>query len=145
MKLDSLRKVIREEVKTAIREELQDMLTEAVKIASAPSTEKNDGYKPVVEKDLKRTWSKGPLNPAVGGIESMLEQTAASMTQADYRNVINADSSAVSAPNMASSMASSMGMTGPAPGLDLSKLDFLGKAKSILDAANKKDVERRPV
>ena len=93
MKLDSLRKVIREEVKTAIREELQDMLTEAVKIASAPSTEKNDGYKPVVEKDLKRTWSKGPLNPAVSGIESMLEQTAASMTQADYKNVINADSS----------------------------------------------------
>lgn len=145
MKLDSLRKVIREEVKTAIREELQDMLTEAVKIASAPSTEKNDGYKPVVEKDLKRTWSKGPLNPAVSGIESMLEQTAASMTQADYKNVINADSSAVSAPNMASSVASNMGMTGPAPGLDLSKLDFLGKAKSILDAANKKDVERRPV
>ena len=38
MKLDTLRKVIREEVKAAIKEELQDMLTEAVKVASEPTS-----------------------------------------------------------------------------------------------------------
>ena len=36
MKLEQLRKIIREEVKSAIKEELQDMLNEAVKAASTP-------------------------------------------------------------------------------------------------------------
>jgi hypothetical protein len=43
-------------------------------------------------------------------------------------------------------MASQMGMsepTGPMPGLDLSQLGFLNKAKAVLDAANKKDKERK--
>jgi hypothetical protein len=31
---------------------------------------------------------------------------------------------------------------GPMPGIDISKLDFVGKAKSILDASNKKDKNR---
>jgi hypothetical protein len=35
-----------------------------------------------------------------------------------------------------------MGMSGNQPGIDISKLDFVGKAKSILDAANKKDKAR---
>ena len=64
MKLDTLRKVIREEVKAAIKEELQDMLTEAVKVASTPTStnvQKSNDYKPVVQKDLKRTWSSGCL------------------------------------------------------------------------------------
>lgn len=38
MNLDSLRKLIREEVRTAIKEELKDILTEAVVIASTPET-----------------------------------------------------------------------------------------------------------
>ena len=40
MKLDKLRQIIREEVRAAVKEELQDMLTEAVKIASTPETKK---------------------------------------------------------------------------------------------------------
>ena len=36
MKLDQLRKVIREEVKTAIKEELQEIMNEAVRAASEP-------------------------------------------------------------------------------------------------------------
>ena len=36
MKLDQLRKIIREEVRSAVKEELQDVMNEAVKAASAP-------------------------------------------------------------------------------------------------------------
>jgi len=38
-----------------------------------------------------------------------------------------------------------MGMTenaGPMPGIDISKLDFVGKAKQVLDASNKKDKQK---
>ena len=37
MKLDQLRKIIREEVRAAFKEELSEVLTEAVKIASEPN------------------------------------------------------------------------------------------------------------
>jgi len=37
MKLELLRKVIREEVKAAMKEELQEIMNEAVKVASKPS------------------------------------------------------------------------------------------------------------
>ena len=37
MKLDQLRKIIREEVRAAVKEELQDVINEAVKIASTPT------------------------------------------------------------------------------------------------------------
>ena len=40
MKLEQLRKVIREEVKTAMREELQEILNEAVRVASEPTGKK---------------------------------------------------------------------------------------------------------
>ena len=75
MKLDTLRKVIREEVKAAIKEELQDMLTEAVKVASTPTTtnvQKSNDYKPVVQKDLKRTWSSGKINSGTVPLELSL-------------------------------------------------------------------------
>jgi hypothetical protein len=42
-------------------------------------------------------------------------------------------------------MAGNMGMTesaGPMPGLDISKLDFVKKAKSVLDASHQKDKAR---
>ena len=58
MKLDQLRKVIREEVRAAIKEELQEVLTEAVKIASAPQQQfqKASAYEPIVV-DAPNRWS----------------------------------------------------------------------------------------
>jgi hypothetical protein len=42
-------------------------------------------------------------------------------------------------PNMATSMANQMNMNaGRQPGLDISNLDFVTKAKAVLDASNKK-------
>ena len=149
MKLDTLRKVIREEVKAAIKEELQDMLTEAVKIASTPAStnvQKSNDYKPVVQKDLKKTWSTGKISKGTIPLEEMLNQTAGEMTNEDYKHITNSGSNPTSPAT--STLANQMGLTensGPMPGIDISKLDFVSKAKSVLDASYKKDKNRVPV
>lgn len=141
MKVDVLRKLIREEVRAAIKEELSEVLTEAVKIASAPvKEEKANDFKPVTQKDIKRTWSTGKMNSGTVPLEEMLQQTAQSMTSDDAKHIAGAGE--VSKPNFASSMASKMGMTqnsGPMPGIDISQLDFVKKAKAVLDLSNEKD------
>jgi len=143
MKLDQLRKIIREEVRAAVKEELQEMLTEAVKIASEPSTpkvQKFNEYKPITQKDISRTWSTGKLNTGTVPLEEMLQQTAANMSRNDYNDIIGAKP-----PSTAASMATQMGMTesaGPMPGLDISNLDFVNKAKAVLDKSYEKDKSR---
>ena len=143
MKLDTLRKVIREEVKAAIKEELQDMLNEAVKVASAPSTsnvQNTNQYKPVVQKDLSKTWSTGKINTGTIPLEEMLNQTQREMTGEDYKQITGATSPSVNT-STSNMMANQMGLTensGPMPGIDISKLDFVKKAKDIYDLANKK-------
>ena len=126
MKLDILRKIIREEVKGAIKEELQEVLTEAVKVASTPK----QASKPVVD------FNK----PKNGNLAEMINMTKESMTANDYKTIISADSSMVSGlPNTASTMATQMSMNagGAVPGLDISQLDFVKKAKDVLDASEK--------
>ena len=143
MKLDTLRKVIREEVKAAIKEELQDMLNEAVKVASAPSTsnvQNTNQYKPVVQKDLSKTWSTGEINTGTIPLEEMLNQTQREMTGEDYKQITGATGPSVNT-STSNMMANQMGLTensGPMPGIDISKLDFVKKAKGIYDLANKK-------
>ena len=142
MKLDQLRKIIREEVRSAVKDELQEMLNEAVKAANTPASQ---DYKAVKQKDLKRTWSTGKMNPGTVPLEEMLSMTKQEMTGDDYKNVVNADSSMVKKPNFASNVATSMGLTensGPMPGIDISKLDFVGKAKAIYDKSLEKDKNR---
>jgi len=155
MKLDQLRKIIREEVRAAVKEELQDILNEAVKAASTPS----NGMQ-AVPKGQEKKWSVGKSatldemltnqKPKATNIkfakdnkiQSMLEMTKQSMTNEDYKQVYGGTSDMVKKPNFASSMATNMGMSGDQPGIDISQLDFVGKAKTILDAANKKDKTR---
>jgi hypothetical protein len=59
MKLDAFRKVIREEVKKAIQEEMRDILLEAVKAASKPELIENQSIKPYskVESTYKPKFS----------------------------------------------------------------------------------------
>lgn len=126
MKLEQLRKIIREEVKAAVKEELQDVLTEAVKVASTPSTP----AKPVVK------FNK----PKAGTLDEMINMTKESMTSNDYRTLVNANSSMVTGlPNTASTMATQMSMNsgGNQPGIDISNLDFVKKAKDVLVASEK--------
>jgi len=57
MKLDQLRKIIREEVRSAMQGELKDIITEAVKIASEPTT-KPSVKVPKVEPKRQKSFSE---------------------------------------------------------------------------------------
>lgn len=133
MKLDQLRKVIREEVRAAIREELQEVLTEAVKIASTPTKPISQTYSEVPKGQPKR-WSSG----RAATLDEMLQDTRSSLTPSEASDIIGG--SGVQKPNFASMMSNQMAKEnqGPMPGIDISKLDFVKKAKGIYDLANKK-------
>ena len=139
MKLNQLRKIIREEVKAAVKEELQDILNEAVKVASTPINE---------AKSLNTQMpTPTPTNPVAGGsksINEMLKQTADNMTNEDYKTVFNGSSDMVTGmPNMATSMANQMNMNaGNQPGLDIANLDFVKKAGAVFNASVAKDKQK---
>ena len=137
MKLDQLRKIIREEVKAAVKEELQDMLNEAVKAASTPDKSTVQEFK---------TYEKPKTSPVKGDpIMEMINQTKSSMTNEDYKTVFTGNSDMVQKPNFASMMASNMGMVDsgrPAPGLDISQFDFVKKAGEVYKASVEKDKQK---
>jgi len=139
MKLDQLRKIIREEVKAAVKEELQDMLNEAIRVASQPQV------KEVAVPQGKLVNVKKPLPSSTDPIMEMLNQTKATMTSDEYKNVYSGTSDMVQKPNFASMMATNMGMkenTGPMPGLDISQFDFIKKAGAVYKAAEQKTKEK---
>lgn len=140
MKLNQLRKIIREEVRGAIKEELQEILNEAVQIASKPEVKKFNEYKPTNTTPPK-VWSSSNISKP-NTLEEMLQATKAEMTGADLKNIANAGE--VQKPNFASMMSNQMvrESSAPAPGIDISQLDFVSKAKAVLDASNKKDKAR---
>lgn len=158
MKIDQLRQIIREEVRAAVKEELQDMLTEAVKIASTPTKMQPAPQPGTSDWSAAKKPSKQELAEMIGlktppkqtnieftansSINNILKQTQQSMTNEDYRQVFAGNSDMVQKPNYASAMASQMGMTGGQVGIDISKLDFVSKAKSVLDLSEKKDKQR---
>ena len=137
MKLEQLRKIIREEVKAAVKEELQDMLNEAVRVASQPQTKEVTYSKPIS--------AQKPVPTSTDPIMEMLSQTKASMTSEEFRNVYSGNSDMVQKPNFASMMASNMGMTedkGPMPGLDISQFDFVKKAGDVYKKSVEKDKQK---
>ena len=142
MKLEELRKVIREEVEKAFKEQLKEVLIEAVQIASTPSTlktEQKTNTKQIT--DFKAPAPQKKFKPTGNPIEDMLQMTKASMTSEDAK-VLMGEGAYV--PNMASSVAHQMTMGGGnQPGIDLSQLPFLNKAKAVLEAANQKDKQRQ--
>lgn len=127
MKVDTLKKLIKEAVKEAIREEL------------------GDRTKPVQEHsriaELKSTG-----NP----IMDMLNMTRQSMTNEEYRSVTSVDSSMVPTPDFRSLMTGGQDIPTPrrtlanAPkvGLDISNLDFVKKAASVFKEAEAKSKSR---
>lgn len=158
MKLDQLRKIIREEVRAAVKEELQDVINEAVKIASTPTKMQPAPEPGTSDWSSAKKPSKQELAEMIGlktppkatniefskneSINAMLQQTQQNMTNEEYQQIYTGTSDMVSKPNFASSMANQMGMSGAQPGLDLSQLDFVSKAKSVFDASVKKDKQR---
>lgn len=158
MKIDQLRQIIREEVRAAVKEELQDMLTEAVKIASTPTKMQPAPQPGTSDWSAAKKPSKQELAEIIGlktppkqtnieftsnsSINNILKQTHQSMTNEDYKQVFAGNSDMVQKPTYASAMASQMGMTSGQVGIDISKLDFVSKAKSVLDLSDKKDKQR---
>jgi len=157
MKLDQLRKIIREEVRAAVKEELQEVMNEAVRVASKPDI--NPGFTPAPQPGTtdwsvaKPKMNKKELAEMIGlkpppkptnikftknsKIQEALTQTQASMT-GDYVKALMGGGEAPK-PNFASSMANQMGMTGNQQGIDISSLDFVKRAKSIYNASLEKD------
>ena len=135
MKLDQLRKIIREEVRAAVKEELQEVINEAVKIASTPESK-------TFKETQKPTRKLSAPKSGNTSLDEMLKMTADSMTNEEYRNVYTGTADMVQKPNFANTMANQMGMTGPQPGIDLSQLDFVKKAGAIFKESVKKDKQR---
>ena len=135
MKLDQLRKIIREEVRAAVKEELQDVMNEAVKYASDPYLKQVS--KP---KDSNLKWSVPPTGKK--SLDEMLTATKAEMTNEDYKSIGNFDSS--KAPSFASSMANKMGLQSPEVGVSFADIPGFdpAKAKAVLDGAMKKSKEK---
>jgi hypothetical protein len=149
--LNAFRKIIREEVKQAIQQEVRDIIIEAVKIASegtsVPSIpiEPKKEERPIQFSDLKRDTELSELRnkfKAMNPIEQMLEETKLSFTSSDAKNFSGAN---MLAGNKAGAMAHNLGMLDSSTsnvGLDLSSLPFLKNAKNILDLSKEKDKAR---
>ena len=158
MKLDQLRQIIREEVRAAVKEELQEVMNEAVRVASTPTQMQPAPKAGTSDWSAAKKPSKQELAEMMGlktppkatnidfardkGLNAALAQTQASMTNEDYQNVFVGTSDMAKKPNFASSMASSMGMSGAQPGLDISQLSFVKNAKKVFDLANEKSINR---
>jgi len=127
MKVDALKKLIKEAVKEAIQEELgrtPQPVQETVQARQVPSTG----------------------NP----IMDMLNMTKQSMTNEEYRNVSSMDSSMIPQPNFRSLITGGQDMpvprrtlaNAPKVGLDISNLDFVKKAASVFKQAEEKSKSR---
>ena len=155
MKLDQLRKVIREEVKTAIKEELQEIMNEAVRAASEPEKQTfyeeapYGGYKGPHTTNLASTRETTEnLQESGDPIMDILNQTQANMTSGNYSTPSQPTHDMVNKPNFASMMASNMGMNenaGPLPGIDLSQLDFVKKAGAIYNKSIENDKQKHGI
>ena len=137
MKLDQLRKIIREEVRAAVKEELQDVITEAVKIASTPEPklQKANAYVKVSE-SMPKKWST-PIGGKVP-LETMLEQTSMSFTSADAKNF--GHSGAVHKPNLASTAVNQLAASSGDVGVSFSDIPGFdpARAAAVVKAADEK-------
>lgn len=148
MKLNQLRTVIREEVKTAIKEELQEIMNEAVKVASTPTVDtKQTFYGNPIGTPTTEVATQSITRGSTDPIMEMLNQTKASMTAEDYKTVTSANSNMVQKPNFASMMAENMGMKGNGvePGLDISQFDFIKKAGAIYNKSVENDRQKHGI
>ena len=145
MKLDKLREIIREEVRAAVKLELQEVMNEAVKVASAPNVVSHS-YDKLVEVEKPKPTKTNPVAKK-SSLEEMLQQTKQAMTNEEYRTIFNGTSDMVSGmPNMATTMASRMSVAaGNQPGLDISQLDFVKKAGAVFKASEEKDKQKASV
>jgi hypothetical protein len=141
MKISELAKLIRTEVRQAVKEEVADIIREAIQIASTPEQHVTEKVKPVRELTTKVKPQKySPL-------EQILEETRLSFTSADAKVFVSAEERhnlGNQVPNTATAMATKLGFTSSEDqvGVDLSTLPFIKNAKAVLDLAVEKDRQR---
>ena len=142
MKLDLLKKLIKEAVSEAVREELGKILSEDAKPASTPigvegygvpnTVTKYASHKPVIARPI----------PTGDPIADLMNETKYTMTQGDYQSMVSATSDMVSAPGMGMQSAMDQFRPGPEPGLDISQFDFMMRAGDVYKASVAKDKQR---
>lgn len=134
MKLDLLKKLIKEAVSEAVREELGKILSEDVKPVQTQVQQvtKYAEHKPVIAKPVATG------NPLM----DLMNETKYSMTQGEYQNLVSATSDMVSAPGMGMQTGLEQFRPGPEPGLDISQFDFMMRAGDVYKASVQKDKER---
>lgn len=135
MNVEQFRQIIREEVSRAMQKELREILTEAVEIASRPEQNRVESPKQQPVREVRVPVEESQVS-SVQGLSSLLEQTAADMTQDEYEQVLGIDSS-VPRPDLVSE-GSNPSSVDPLP-------DFVARAAKIFAAANEKDKERHGV
>lgn len=143
MKLDELKKIIRTEVRQAIKAELKDILVEAVCIASKQGL-------PVKENPpVKSVSPPNALEQPRDHIQSILAETRQQMVQEFMRSRGQAeDKPATYSPGKAQAIARELNLTGDLPKeeVDISKVLLLGKkAKQVLDLVEQKEQIKRGV
>ncbi len=136
MKVELFKKLIKEAVREVVREELSGLISEnsTQSKPAAPTVQhvtKYEEFKPTVAKPTKTG------DP----IMDLLNETRATMTQETYRELVSATSDMVQAPGLGMNPVENF-QTGPAPGLDLSTLDFVKNAGAIFKASVEKDKAR---
>jgi hypothetical protein len=134
MKLDLLKKLIKEAVSEAVREELGKILSEDVKPAQTQvqHVTKYAEHRPVVAKPI----------PTGNPIMDLMNETKYSMTQGEYENLVSATSDMVQAPGLGMKPITENFRQGPEPGLDISQFDFMMRAGDVFKASVQKDKER---
>jgi len=163
MKQSQLEKILRKVVKEAVREEVKSILNEAVLIASSPTITEQD-KNPASNKDLDwKTQEQPGLSEMLytskakpkkkrvfsddSPLGSVLEQTRQSMTPEESAEIM-AENAALLDP---SNLKRPQNGTSSTPGVikldgggavDMGQLDFIKKAKTILDKSNEKDKQR---
>ena len=133
MKVDLLKKLIKEAVAEAVREELGKLLSEDVIPAKTQVQQvtKYEAYKPPVSKPI----------PTGNPIMDLMNETKYSMTQGDYQSMVSATSDMVQAPGLGMNPIDGF-RPGPEPGLDITQFDFMMKAGDIFKASVEKDKQR---
>ena len=133
MKLDLLKKLIKEAVSEAVREELGKILSEDAKPVQTPAhtITKYEKHRPVVSRPV----------PTGDPIADLMNETKYSMTQGEYQNLVSATSDMVQAPGLGMNPIEQF-RQGPEPGLDITQFDFMMKAGEVYKASIEKDKQR---
>jgi hypothetical protein len=135
MKTELFKKLIKEAIREVLKEELPGLVRESkqdLNLIGKP-------YPPSVNLSPNGTTAgRTEVNTTARvSIQDMLEQTRKTMNKEEFRSIME---STVQAPGLGmQSLDDSEFTSTPAPGLDISNLDFVKKAASVYNASVEKD------